>query len=71
MNAEDNTTESVAQPGIDVEGPREELMAVAVLVPEETVKELSTKAVIESTEVEGLTSGPLWDLLRRVGYQLW
>ena len=46
-------------------------MAVAVLVPEETVKELSTKAVIESTEVEGLTSGPLWDLLRRVGYQLW
>ena len=23
VNAEDNTTESVAQPGIDVEGPRE------------------------------------------------
>ena len=33
VNTEDDTTKLVAQPGVDVEGPKEELMAVAGPVP--------------------------------------
>ena len=64
VNTEDDTTESVAQPGVDVDGPREELVAVVGPVPKQPVRELPTDAATESAEVEGLPSGPFWDLLR-------
>lgn len=56
VNAEGKTTDLIAQPGMDVEGPREEPTTVARLVPEGEVKELAPEAVTELADVEGLTN---------------
>ena len=71
VNVKNDTAKSVAQPGVGVNGSREELMAVAGPAPEQALWELPPNVATESNEVEGLPSWPFWDMLRLAGYQPW